>query len=92
MESGPSGSARRIKSRIRLLPDKRGAGPGHLKLRLSATAGPPQKGAELDAIGFGLGASKVEGGSELDAAFQLSLDSWNGLERLQLKLKDVRPA
>ena len=28
----------------------------------------------------------------VDAAFQLSIDSWNGNDRLQLKLKDVRSA
>ena len=76
---------------VRLLPDKRGAGPGHLKLRLGELRGvaevdPP----EFDAIGFGLGGTALAVGTRLDAAFQLSVDNWNGSDRLQLKLKDLR--
>lgn len=76
---------------VRLLPDKRGAGPGHLKLRLGELRGvaevdPP----EFDAIGFGLGGTALAVGARLDAAFQLSVDEWNGAPRLQLKLKDLR--
>jgi single-stranded-DNA-specific exonuclease len=65
---------------VRLLPDKRGAGPGHLKLSL--TNG-------FDAIGFGLGALALKQASPFDAAFQLSIDTWRDVERIQLKLKDV---
>ncbi|HEX4385427.1 MAG TPA: single-stranded-DNA-specific exonuclease RecJ, partial [Myxococcales bacterium] len=65
---------------VRLLPDKRGAGPGHLKLSL--TNG-------FDAIGFGLGALALKQASPFDAAFQLSIDTWKDVERIQLKLKDV---
>ncbi|MGZ6142768.1 MAG: single-stranded-DNA-specific exonuclease RecJ, partial [Myxococcales bacterium] len=76
---------------VRLLPDKRGAGPGHLKLRLGQLRGvaevdPP----EFDAIGFGLGGTSLAVGSRLDAAFQLAVDNWSGSDRLQLKLKDLR--
>jgi len=67
-------------SEVRLLPDKRGLGPGHLKLRLSN---------DLDAIGFGLGALALTPATSFDAAFQLTIDQWKGIERVQLKLKDV---
>jgi single-stranded-DNA-specific exonuclease len=78
---------------VRLLPDKKGTGPGHLKLRLGESRGPVAAevdAPEVDAIGFGLGGTAVPVGARLDAAFQLAVDTWNGLERLQLKLKDVR--
>ena len=65
---------------VRLLPDKKGAGPGHLKLRL----------ADFDAIAFGLGGTALAVGARLDAAFQLAVDSWNGSDRLQLKVKDLK--
>jgi single-stranded-DNA-specific exonuclease len=67
-------------SESRILPDKRGDGPGHLKLRLDN---------DFDAIGFGLGAIEVP--PQFEGAFQLALDTWNGDERLQLKLKAIRP-
>ncbi|MGZ6123856.1 MAG: single-stranded-DNA-specific exonuclease RecJ, partial [Myxococcales bacterium] len=77
---------------VRLLPDKKGAGPGHLKLRLGEAS--PRAGEEesvaLDAIGFNLGGTSLPVGSRLDAAFQVCVDSWNGAERLQLKLKDLK--
>ncbi len=79
---------------VRLLPDKKGTGPGHLKLRLGeagARVSEPDDRIELDAIGFNLGGSSLPVGARLDAAFQLSIDTWNGAQRLQLKLKDVRP-
>lgn len=80
-------------SEVRLLPDKRGTGPGHLKLRLGEARGPVAAeldAPQVDAIGFGLGGTALPVGARLDAAFQLSVDTWNGAERLQLKLKDVR--
>ena len=69
---------------VRILPNKRAGAPGHLKLRLGA--------GELEAIGFGLAEKKVEEGARLAAAFQLGVDTWNGSDRLQLKLKDLRAA
>ena len=105
----------------RVLKDKRGSGPGHLKLRLLAPAQPGAAsvvrdglppagsagraaggtgrgavedagpGGAFDAIGFGLGEFAVARGDRLCAAFQLSLDRFTGPERLQLKLKDLRP-
>ena len=77
---------------VRLLPDKKGAGPGHLKLRLGE-AGPRVSEGEsiaLEAIGFNLGGTVLAVGTRLDAAFQLAIDNWNGSERLQLKVKDLR--
>ena len=78
---------------VRLLPDKKGTGPGHLKLRLGESRGPgiaDVDGQNFDAIGFSLGGTALPVGARLDAAFQLSIDSWNGKERLQLKLKDLK--
>ena len=77
---------------VRLLPDKRGTGPGHLKLRLGEAGGRAgeEESIALDAIGFHLGGTALAVGSRLDAAFQLAVDTWSGSERLQLKLKDVR--
>ena len=78
---------------VRLLPDKKGAGPGHLKLKLGEARGPgvaEVDSPEFDAIGFSLGGTSLPVGARLDAAFQLSIDSWNGAQRLQLKLKDLK--
>jgi single-stranded-DNA-specific exonuclease len=77
---------------VRLLPDKKGTGPGHLKLRLGE-AGPrvsEEDSIALEAIGFNLGGTVLAVGTRLDAAFQLTVDSWNGSERLQLKVKDLK--
>jgi single-stranded-DNA-specific exonuclease len=62
-----------------------GASGAHLKLALGARG--------LDAIGFGMGdraALCAEG--PVDAAFSVGFDEWDGTRRLQLKLRDVRPA
>ena len=82
----------------RVLKDKRGSGPGHLKLRLLAPAKPgaasvvrDASSGAFDAIGFGLGEVPVARGDKLCPAFQVSLDRFTGTERLQLKLKDFRP-
>jgi len=77
---------------VRLLPDKKGTGPGHLKLRLGE-AGPrvsEGESIELEAIGFNLGGTVLAVGTRLDAAFQLAVDNWNGSKRLQLKVKDLK--
>lgn len=70
----------------RVLPPKKGPGPGHLKLKLGAARGPA-----VDAIGFSMGERGLAAGGRTAAAFQVGVDAWNGVERLQLKLKDVRP-
>lgn len=58
----------------------------HLKLKI-ARAGQPA----LDAIGFGLGdwVGQVNG-TQVDLAFQLDMNEWNGRSNLQLRLQDVR--
>ena len=71
----------------RVLPDKRKAGPGHLKLKVKAGSS-----GTMDAIGFGLGASPPSAGAPVSAAFQLAIDAYFGTERLQLKIKGLRPA
>jgi single-stranded-DNA-specific exonuclease len=69
---------------VRVLPDKRGAGPGHLKLRVGHEAEP------LDAIAFGMGDRAPAPGASVAAAVQLSVDSYFGEERVQLKVKALR--
>lgn len=59
-----------------------GAGGAHLKLALG----------RLDAIGFGMGDRLAVCGGPVEAAFTVGLDEWDGAPRLQLKLRDVRPA
>src|SRR5712664_3575272 len=77
---------------VRFLPDKKGTGPGHLKLRLGEAATRVSDGESiaLEAIGFNLGGTVLAVGTRLEAAFQLTVDSWNGSERLQLKVKDLK--
>jgi single-stranded-DNA-specific exonuclease len=60
-----------------------GAQQQHLKL----TVGPG-----LDAIGFGLGAQAALCQGPVEVAFTLGFDDWDGMKRLQLKLRDLRPA
>src|SRR3989344_4214267 len=57
----------------------------HLKLRLKEL---PQ----AEAIGFNLGAllPQLTSGRRVDVAFQLNKNVWNGRERLELKIKDLR--
>jgi single-stranded-DNA-specific exonuclease len=60
-----------------------GAGGAHLKLALG----------RLDAIGFGMGDRlALCGGGAVEAAFTVGLDEWGGARRVQLRLRDVRPA
>ena len=61
----------------------------HLKLLVE----PPQQNSTLfSAIGFGLGnwSQKLKVGEQIDLVYILLVDSWNGEERLQLKIKDLR--
>ena len=71
---------------VRLACDARVVGPDGLKLRLAGD------GAELDAIGWGMGALApgLRAGDALDVAFRLERDEWNGQARLQAKLADIR--
>ncbi len=59
-----------------------GAGGAHLKLALG----------RLDAIGFGLGDRLPACAGSLDAAFTIGFDEWDGMRRVQLKLRDLRSA
>lgn len=69
----------------RVLPDKRGRGPGHLKLGLEAAPA-------VDAIGFGMGDQAALTAQPVDLAFQAEVDAWQGRRRVGLKLKALRPA
>src|SRR5207248_235839 len=63
-------------------------GINHLKL--AVTAG---RGSVLDAIGFKMGSLESRGLSQagaVDVACALEINAWNGTERVQLRLKDVR--
>jgi single-stranded-DNA-specific exonuclease len=60
-----------------------GAQQQHLKLVL---------GQGFDAIGFGMGERLASCRGPVEAAFTLGFDDWDGLKRLQLRLRDVRPA
>lgn len=59
----------------------------HLKLRLSDGGSRP-----IGAIGFGFGKFADLVPREVDAAFALLANEWNGERRLELEIKDLRPA
>ena len=58
----------------------------HLKLRLS------DHNLNIEAIGFNMGelAEVYETGDVIDAIFSMEVNSWNGSERLQLNIKDIK--
>jgi single-stranded-DNA-specific exonuclease len=63
----------------------------HLKLRLSS----PQIGKyqpDLEAIAFGMGAwyAQLHPGTQIDIAYTIDLNLWNGTSTLQLKVKDLK--
>lgn len=63
-------------------------GANHLKLAVTGRSGPL-----LDAIGFKMGSLESRGLSRsepIDVACALDVNAWNGTERVQLRLKDVR--
>ncbi len=63
-------------------------GANHLKLAVTGRGGPL-----LDAIGFKMGSLESRGMSRsepIDVACALDVNAWNGTERAQLRLKDVR--
>lgn len=68
----------------------------HLKLVLSqsSSAGHQRKTERLqyDAIAFGMGAMAAElaYGSQVDVAYTVDRNVWNGSTKLQLKVKDIR--
>ena len=50
------------------------------------------KAEGLDAIAFGMGdlESMLQNGQQVDLAYNLELDTYNGFEKLQLKVKDLK--
>ncbi len=60
-----------------------GAQKQHLKLTV---------GKGLDAIGFGLGGHAPLCQGAVEVAFTLGFDDWDGMKRLQLRLRDLRAA
>jgi single-stranded-DNA-specific exonuclease len=63
-------------------------GTNHLKLAVMGRGG-----SRLDAIGFKMGSLESRGISQaapIDVACVLDVNAWNGTERVQLRLKDVR--
>jgi single-stranded-DNA-specific exonuclease len=63
---------------------RRNVGTDHLKLSLG------EDGHE--AIAFGMGKLLEQLPEAVDLAFRLERNVWNGRERLQLRVEDVRPA
>jgi hypothetical protein len=59
-----------------------GADGAHLKLQL----GP------LDAIGFSLGERLALCAGEVEAAVAVGFDEWDGIPRLQARIRDIREA
>jgi single-stranded-DNA-specific exonuclease len=62
----------------------------HLKLSLAD----PATGRSVSAIGFGMELfdGLVGIGDRIDIAYSLDINSWNGQESLQLKIRDIRPS
>jgi single-stranded-DNA-specific exonuclease len=58
----------------------------HLSLKLK------QEGLVWDAIGFRFGSRVQETTAFLDIAYNLTIDRWNGAEKLRLKLLDFAPS
>ncbi|MHB1125452.1 MAG: single-stranded-DNA-specific exonuclease RecJ [Bacillota bacterium] len=56
----------------------------HLKLSLRGEE------QEFDAIGFRMAAADATLGEEVDLAFHVERNKWNGRESIQLKLRDIR--
>jgi single-stranded-DNA-specific exonuclease len=67
--------------------DHRIVGNNHLKMKLS------QMDHHMDTIGFGLGdeLKNIGSSSTLDIAFVPEINEWNGMRRIQLNLKALRP-
>ena len=59
----------------------------HLKLKLTG-----EHGAQMDAIGFGLGDWARRMPQKIDAAYHAEMNEWNGRRSLQMQLLDIRPA
>jgi single-stranded-DNA-specific exonuclease len=75
----------RVATRPRLITSKREGYADHLKLSID---GVPR----LSAIGFGMADRMSLNVGPVDLAFQLTVDEWQGVSRLSLRLKDLRAA
>jgi single-stranded-DNA-specific exonuclease len=65
-------------------------GQGHVRVRLRAGDGAVVNAIAFRAIGQPLGKALLEGrGTAVHAAGTLSIDRWNGSERVQMRLQDV---
>ncbi len=51
---------------------------------------PSEDGKEFDAIFFNGMESGVKIGDSLDAAYSIENNAWNGNEKLQLKIRDIK--
>lgn len=59
----------------------------HLKLSLK----PKDSSFWIDAIAFGMGElNQIKIGDEIEVAYTLDLNEWNGNKKLQLKVKDIK--
>ena len=67
--------------------DHRIVGNNHLKMQLS------QMDHQMDTIGFGMGdeLKNIGSSSTLDIAFVPEINEWNGMRKIQLNLKALRP-
>ncbi|MHB1417862.1 MAG: single-stranded-DNA-specific exonuclease RecJ, partial [Chloroflexota bacterium] len=68
--------------------DCRTVGRGGAHLRLALRDGEEQRAA----VGFGLGRLAASLPREVDIAYTLAVNEWNGSRRLELRLKDLRPS
>ncbi len=62
-------------------------GTNHLKLEVRHAGA-----VAFDVIGFGLGHLLPTDASPIDLAFSARVDTWQGRNRIQLRLKDLRPS
>jgi single-stranded-DNA-specific exonuclease len=68
-------------------------GQAHMRVRLRAGDGSTIDAIAFRALGQKLGHALAQSrGQSVHAAGTLSLDRWNGLERVQLRLIDIAPA
>ena len=65
---------------------RRIVGENHLRLYLK------HDGRGIGAIGFGMADREIAEGDAIDLLYSPQLDEWNGETRLQLRLRDLRPA
>lgn len=67
-----------------------GADSQHLRLKLKKPHG--SENDTIEAIGFGMGSrfKEVTDAKKIDIAYNLMLDTWNGHNKLKLKLKDIK--